>query len=42
MKIGLQIPRFDWPGSPENIGSRAREMIAENIKFYESVLKETE
>lgn len=21
MKVGLQIPRFDWPGSPDNIGS---------------------
>ncbi|MCC7209856.1 MAG: LLM class F420-dependent oxidoreductase [Anaerolineae bacterium] len=20
MKIGLQIPRFDWPGSPQNLG----------------------
>ncbi len=20
MKVGLQIPFFDWPGSPENIG----------------------
>jgi F420-dependent oxidoreductase-like protein len=21
MKIGLQIPRFDWPGSPQNLGA---------------------
>jgi F420-dependent oxidoreductase-like protein len=21
MKIGLQIPRFDWPGSPQNLGT---------------------
>jgi len=22
MKLGLQIVRFDWPGSPTNIGSK--------------------
>lgn len=26
MKIGLQIPRFNWPGSPENIGSKLAEI----------------
>jgi len=26
MKIGLQIPRFHWPGSPENIGSKLAEI----------------
>ena len=26
MKIGLQIPRFHWPGSPENIGSKLVEI----------------
>lgn len=26
MKIGLQIPRFDWPGNPENIGTRLLEI----------------
>src|SRR3989304_8530993 len=22
MKIGLQVPRFDWPGSPQNLGAK--------------------
>ncbi len=26
MKIGLQIPRFDWPGSPGNIGPKLIEI----------------
>ncbi len=26
MKIGLQIPRFDWPDSPHNIGSKLIEI----------------
>jgi len=26
MKIGLQIPRFSWPGSPGNIGSKLAEI----------------
>ncbi len=26
MKIGLQIPRFDWPGSPDNLGPRLAEI----------------
>ncbi|MEA3441256.1 MAG: LLM class F420-dependent oxidoreductase [Chloroflexota bacterium] len=26
MKIGLQIPRFDWPGSPQNIGPKLVEI----------------
>lgn len=26
MKIGLQIPRFDWPGSPGNIGKTLAEV----------------
>ena len=26
MKIGLQVPRFHWPGSPENIGSKLAEI----------------
>ncbi|MCP4361826.1 MAG: LLM class F420-dependent oxidoreductase [Chloroflexi bacterium] len=26
MKIGLQIVRFDWPGSPSNIGSKLMEI----------------
>jgi F420-dependent oxidoreductase-like protein len=26
MKLGLQIVRFDWPGSPENIGAVLREI----------------
>lgn len=26
MKIGLQVPRFDWPGSPRNIGSKLVEI----------------
>lgn len=26
MKIGLQIPRFDWPGSPQNIGTKLVEI----------------
>jgi F420-dependent oxidoreductase-like protein len=26
MKIGLQIPRFDWPGSPRNIGAKLGEI----------------
>ena len=36
MKIGLQIPRFDWPGSPKNIGSKLVEMAsaADKAGFY--------
>jgi F420-dependent oxidoreductase-like protein len=26
MKIGLQVPRFHWPGSPANIGSKLAEI----------------
>lgn len=26
MKIGLQVPRFHWPGSPENIGPKLAEI----------------
>jgi len=26
MKIGLQIPRFDWPGSPQNTGAKLTEI----------------
>lgn len=26
MKIGLQIYHFDWPGSPQNIGSKLKEI----------------
>jgi len=26
MKIGLQVPRFHWPGSPENIGEKIAEI----------------
>jgi F420-dependent oxidoreductase-like protein len=26
MKIGLQIPRFDWPGNPHNIGAKLAEI----------------
>ena len=26
MKIGLQIVRFDWPGSPANMGSKLMEI----------------
>ena len=26
MKIGLQVPRFDWPGSPQNIGPKLVEI----------------
>jgi F420-dependent oxidoreductase-like protein len=26
LKIGLQVPRFDWPGSPENIGPKLAEI----------------
>lgn len=26
MKIGLQVPRFHWPGSPENIGEKLAEI----------------
>lgn len=26
MKIGLQVPRFHWPGSPENIGDKLAEI----------------
>lgn len=28
MKLGLQIVRFDWPGSPENIGTKLAEIAA--------------
>ncbi len=28
MKIGLQVPRFHWPGSPGSIGSRLAEIAA--------------
>jgi F420-dependent oxidoreductase-like protein len=27
MKIGLDIPRFNWPGSPENIGPKLAEIV---------------
>ena len=30
MKIGLQIPWFNWPGTPENTGSKLKE-IAEAV-----------
>jgi len=35
MKIGLQIPRFDWPGSPENIGGKLVEIAktADKVGF---------
>jgi len=35
MKIGLQIPRFHWPGSPENIGEKLTEIAkaADNSEF---------
>lgn len=26
MKVGLQVPRFHWPGRPENIGSKLAEI----------------
>lgn len=26
MKIGLQVVRFDWPGNPQNIGSKLAEI----------------
>ena len=26
MKVGLQITRFDWPGSSQNIGPRLAEI----------------
>jgi hypothetical protein len=26
MKIGVQIPRFDWPGSPQNLGAKLAEI----------------
>jgi F420-dependent oxidoreductase-like protein len=28
MKIGLQIPRFNWPGSPQNTGAKLTEIAA--------------
>jgi F420-dependent oxidoreductase-like protein len=35
MKIGLQIVRFDWPGSPANIGSKLAEIAhtADEVGF---------
>jgi len=35
MKIGLQIPRFDWPGSPQNIGQKLVEIAqtADKVGF---------
>jgi F420-dependent oxidoreductase-like protein len=35
MKIGLQIPRFDWPGSPRNIGTKLVEIAktADSVGF---------
>jgi len=35
MKIGLQIPRFHWPGSPKNIGSKLAEIAraADDLGF---------
>jgi hypothetical protein len=35
MKLGLQVYRFDWNGSPENIGSKLTEIAqtAENVGF---------
>jgi len=35
MKVGLQVPRFHWPGSPENIGSKLAEIAraADDSRF---------
>ncbi|CAG0957147.1 MAG: LLM class F420-dependent oxidoreductase [Anaerolinea sp.] len=35
MKIGLQIPRFDWPGSPQNLGAKFAEIgrTADEVGF---------
>ncbi|MCP4417095.1 MAG: LLM class F420-dependent oxidoreductase, partial [Chloroflexi bacterium] len=35
MKVGLQIVRFDWPGSPANIGSKLMEIgkTADSARF---------
>lgn len=35
MKIGLQIPRFDWPGSPQNLGAKFAEIgrTADDLGF---------
>lgn len=35
MRVGLQIMRFDWPGSPENIRVRLKEMacLADEVGF---------
>lgn len=36
MKVGLQIPQFKWPGSPQNIGSKLVQIArtAEEAGFY--------
>lgn len=36
MKIGLHIGKFDWPGSPENIGEKLAEIArtADDMGFY--------
>jgi F420-dependent oxidoreductase-like protein len=36
MKLGLQIPRFDWPGSPQNIGPKLVEIAqtADSAGFH--------
>ncbi|MCK4582679.1 LLM class F420-dependent oxidoreductase [Candidatus Bathyarchaeota archaeon] len=35
MELGIQIPRFDWPGSPENIGRKLVEIAqtADKVGF---------
>ena len=36
MKIGLQIPDFNWPGNPQNLGAKLIEIAktAEEAGFY--------
>jgi F420-dependent oxidoreductase-like protein len=36
MRIGLQVIRFDWPGSPENVGAKLGEIatVAEQAGFH--------
>lgn len=36
MRIGLQIPRFNWPGNPHNMGAKLAEIAkaAEHAGFY--------
>ena len=33
MKVGLQLPYFNWPGSPANIGAKLTEMTKKQADY---------